>query len=78
MFIWTNAFGPGVSFLLLVLGLLFVLYSFNAAYRGPRPGGPFPPPPPGRRAEWVCRRPECRAENPPHGRFCRMCGHRRD
>jgi hypothetical protein len=25
-------------------------------------------------AAWECSGPDCRAPNPPHARFCRMCG----
>ena len=43
----------------------------------PRPGdtedGARPLPP----GWWECRRSNCRAINPPHGRYCRMCGRER-
>ncbi|HVP13099.1 MAG TPA: hypothetical protein VMV94_18130 [Phycisphaerae bacterium] len=34
----------------------------------PSPGEPL------QAGRWECRHPNCRAINPPHGRYCRMCG----
>ena len=85
MFVWST----GISlFPLIFFVVIFavVVYSFFSAVRGhgmemeeglggrgnrsrsPRRFG----------AEWECERSTCRAANPGHARFCRMCGRRRE
>jgi hypothetical protein len=87
MFIWTSGMHPGFALVFLVVGLVFVLYAFASAFRwtcgwdhDERLGGAprrtiFSDSPPS--DGWACAYKKCRAGNPSHARYCRMCGRQR-
>ena len=83
MFVFTSGMHPGLALVFFFVGLVFVLYSFAGAFRWtcgwdrdeerlPRAAGRGDI---DRMAEaWHCPYGRCRADNPPHAKFCRMCG----
>lgn len=84
MFIWTTGI-PQFGLVLFVAVALFVLYSLARTVRerawetdetsfdgdGQRDDRPR------NTRSWRCSHADCRAVNPGHARFCRMCGRRR-
>lgn len=75
MFFWTTGMPPIIALGLLIIGTIFVVYSIAGAFRWTCGWGEDDV---GRAGVWACDDPRCRAPNPPHGRFCRMCGKKRD
>jgi hypothetical protein len=86
MFIWTNGMHPGFALVFFVVGLVFVLYSLASAFRWTcgwdreEERGDRRAPRRARLADprvatgWECGHRMCRSQNPPHARYCRMCG----
>ncbi|MEK6642548.1 MAG: hypothetical protein AABZ08_01455 [Planctomycetota bacterium] len=75
MFFWTTGMSPIVTLLIFIIGTIFVVYSMAGAFKWTCGWGEEDM----RRAgAWRCTEPKCRASNPSHARFCRMCGKKHD
>ncbi len=80
---------PLIGFIFAAVMFIVVVYSFVSAVRGhgwemedmmgngPWGRGGSRRSDAGRDPDWECERSTCRAMNPGHARFCRMCGRRR-
>jgi hypothetical protein len=81
MFYWTSGMSL-FGFIFVAIATVFMFRFVIGAFRGHGwEMDTFPPiarPRGGNVSrEWICERANCRAHNPGHGKFCRMCGERR-
>ena len=88
VFYWSSSM-PIIVTVFIALMSLIVIRAFARSFRNRdwlmnlvdrhlRPSGRSRPPRPGLvGAAWLCLRRDCRAVNPDHGRFCRLCGSKR-